>query len=67
MKNCIFCKHFNVSFEADWSDVTPGAGFTAKCLEEHWYIDGQMSTEDEWRLRTSMAVGCEDWEPCEED
>ena len=61
MKNCIFCKYWDISFEEDYSEYTPGSGFESECLKGHWRIGNEVSTKI-YRKCISKAEYCEDYE-----
>ena len=61
MRNCIFCKHWFISYENDWSDITPGAGFESGCNERHWWATGQELTEKTYRKKMKIAEQCNDF------
>lgn len=58
---CIFCTHMLVSFEDDWSDITPGAGMEVACYEPDdvsWSLRGYNINMDMYRKAILRARGC---------
>lgn len=37
---CLCCKHLNMGYEGDYSDMTPGEGWYAGCGKSHFYLSG---------------------------
>jgi len=61
-RTCIMCKYWNIFFEEDWSDITPGAGFQTYCGKDRWRLDQYDFTRDQYRNMLLMAHSCEDYE-----
>jgi len=61
MKTCITCKNWWIEFEQDWSDVTPGNGFSSECLRDHWYM-GPDIRRDAYQKVLLTAETCDDYE-----
>ena len=62
MKNCLFCKFFQLTYEQDYSDLTPGAGLELGCNKRHWQFDEWEETEKDFRLHMLTAETCPDYE-----
>ena len=58
---CITCKHWFIEFEEDWSDITPGNGFSSECFKGHWYIGNDVTTRD-YKKAMMSAETCHDYE-----
>jgi hypothetical protein len=65
-KLCIYCKHWGVDFEGDWSEVTPGSGFTTRCQKGKWIVFGNDMTEKEFRQRLEIGLSCDLFEKAEQ-
>jgi len=61
VKLCLYCKHWELSFEADWSEVTPGAGFESRCLKSHWYMNGNETDTRKYRENMEKGLTCPDF------
>ena len=63
MKNCLFCNKFEISYEADYSDITPGEGLVIRCGILHWWFSHFGDTEEDFRRKMETAKTCEDYDP----
>ena len=61
MKNCLFCKHFELYYEGDLSDITPGAGMVVGCRKGIWQFHSYSDTEEDFRRQMLTAVECKDY------
>lgn len=65
-KICCFCKHFSITYEPDWSDVTSGAGTEIFCNLQKWRtINTEMEGEgvtSTFREVIQKAADCPDFE-----
>lgn len=62
LKVCYFCKHFSISFEDDYSDLTPGEGFEMKCFEDIWRFDPKYEGEAKFAECLNTAADCPEYE-----
>ena len=61
---CYICSQFNIDYESDWSDETPGNGFSMRCWKGHFQYD-QGDLVDEtipWHATITKARDCEDFD-----
>jgi len=61
MRNCILCKHWFISYEGDYSELTPGAGFESGCYRHRWYVTGYDISEKKYREHMKTAEECNDF------
>lgn len=57
--NCLFCDHFRLSFEADWSDVTPGEGLEICCAKGVWEFDELHEGQAQFQQYMLTAETCD--------
>jgi len=62
---CIYCKHFNVEYEGDYSDVTPGAGFTMSCRDGKYSINNEDNVKS-FRETLETGLKCDKYEKAED-
>ena len=62
MKNCIFCKHFDIDLGSPgYSEYTPGSCGIAGCDKRHWNMTGDGNCREEFRLNLLKAETCPDF------
>lgn len=62
---CVNCSKWHIEYEADWSEVTPGSGFSMWCEASHYSITGpQIGSEEHFRGLILTAQACQDFDPC---
>ena len=62
---CVNCSKWHIEYEADYSEVTLGSGFTMWCEAEHYSISGpEIRSEIHFRLLILKARTCEDFDAC---
>ena len=61
MRNCILCTYWFISFEEDYSELTPGAGFESGCLKHHWHTDPYDISKRNYRKYMKTAEKCNDF------
>ena len=57
--NCLFCDHFRLSYEADYSELTPGAGLEILCAEGVWEFDNHTDSQAQFRQYMQTAETCD--------
>ena len=74
-RTCLACTHFSISFEGDWSDITPGEGFSMKCYAKRpdgsgyghfpgWDgVDLERKPLKDFHATTQTALNCPDYQP----
>lgn len=60
-QTCWSCQHFRVEYEGDWSDVTPGEGFTLMCYKNHYDYHNRI-TQEEFAAAMERGFTCPDFE-----
>jgi hypothetical protein len=63
---CIYCKHFEISYEGDWSEITPGAGFEAGCNKYIWREDGDSVSAEGHRKNLERGLTCPKFEAADD-
>ena len=63
---CFCCQEFEVGFEYDLSDITPGAGLEIHCRKDLGPFIGNRSTRADYHKAIHRAVTCKDFNPTEE-
>ena len=61
-RTCILCRHWDIFFEGDYSDQTPGSGFYSRCMKSHWSIYGYELSRKAYREKILTANNCNDYE-----
>jgi len=59
---CVNCVHWE--FHAgtpDWTERTPGEGWSMECKKKHYSIWGCDTTEDQFRKAMLTATDCDDF------
>lgn len=60
---CVNCQHWHVDYEGDYSDTTPGDGFTMWCDRKHYHIYGSgIESDEHFRSLILKAEKCEDFD-----
>lgn len=67
MKNCLFCTWFELFYEGDYSDITPGAGMVVGCRKGHWQFHSLTDTEKDFRRQMSSAETCKEYSQVSEE
>lgn len=61
--NCVNCIHWRWSSgHPDYSDMTPGTGWSSDCRKQHWSMDGWDVSEQTFRENMRTARRCADYE-----
>jgi len=60
-KECYRCKFFQIEYDRDWSEYTPGSGFSMMCLKGHWSFSGETENISELRKCYDKAKNCPDF------
>ena len=61
-RTCIMCRYWWIEFEEDWSDITPGEGFSSGCNKAHWRTGKGELSASSYRSFLLEAVECKDYE-----
>lgn len=61
-RTCIMCRYWWIEFEADWSDITPGDGFSSGCNKDHWRTSDSGLSAESYRRFLLKAEECSDYE-----
>lgn len=77
-RTCVDCEYWYMTYEADWSEVTPGEGWRSGCNKDHWrmaqgdlVVDGNLVIEEPdtfriidspFRVAAQKARTCGDYE-----
>jgi hypothetical protein len=59
-QTCWRCISFEVEFEPDWSEVTPGAEFKLRCQQGH-YDHSSYVTQEEFAQSMEFGFTCPDY------
>lgn len=60
---CILCEHY--SFYGGMLDYSDSLAAQARCAKEHWDVDLQDDTEDDYRRALMSAPNCPDFSRAE--
>lgn len=62
---CVNCAKWHIEYEQDFSEVTPGKGFSMWCEESVYNIDGgDIGSDEDFRDLILKARTCADFTPC---
>jgi hypothetical protein len=59
---CLCCKHFDIGYEGDYSDMTPGAGWYARCGKGHFYLNNSDAEDGDMHEEWGRGRTCPDFE-----
>lgn len=65
-KICVYCEHWYVRYEHDWSDVTPGEGFSTGCCKGLWWTNGYDMSQKDFRQKLEVGLTCEQFKKAEQ-
>jgi hypothetical protein len=69
-RTCIECRWFDIDYEGDYSELTPGEGASITCLKFKWGMRNSDFNKDgtrRFRLAITMAEKCDEYSPEDPD
>ena len=64
MDTCFLCEWFLMSYQGDYSEVTPGEGAIISCCKGHYcFSNGDLNSGEDWNAIIIKSRTCPDATP----